>query len=105
MDELNIVLSELGSVCPKVKDVCPAVRSDDTKAECPPWPVRHLFPGMAEPSGLLRWREHCGAAGHDLDGIQLRCGEDRGLKDVRRGDNEQRDVLADFFRECDDATE
>src|SRR5215471_9893072 len=105
MDELNIVLSELGGVRPKVKNVCPAVRSDDAKAELTPWPIRHLFPGVAEPSGLLRWREHCGAAGHDLDSIQLRRGEDRGLEDVRRGDHEQRYVLADFFRERDDATE
>ena len=66
MDELNIVLSELGRVRPKVKDVGPAVRSDDAKAELTPWPVRHLFPGVAEPSGLLRRRQHCGAAGHDL---------------------------------------
>jgi len=63
MDELHIVLSELGRVRSKIKDVCPAVRSDDTEAECPPRPVRHLFPGVAEPSGLFRRREHCGAAG------------------------------------------
>src|SRR6516164_947841 len=30
MDELDIVFSKLGSVCSKVKDVCPAVRRDDT---------------------------------------------------------------------------
>ncbi len=63
MDELNIVLSELGRVRPKVKDVGPAVRSDDTKAELTPRPVRHLLPGAAEPSGLLRWRQHCPTRG------------------------------------------
>src|SRR5262245_40907972 len=82
MDELNIVLSEMRSVCPEVKDVRPAVRRDDTIAELSPWPIRHLLPGVAEPSGLLRWRQHRGASGHDLDGIQLRRREDRGLKDV-----------------------
>src|SRR5262245_8908598 len=50
MDQLNIVFSELGRVRPKVKDVGPAVRSDDAKAELTPRPVRHLFPGMAEAS-------------------------------------------------------
>jgi hypothetical protein len=31
MDELNIVLSKLGRVSAKVKDVCPIVRSDNAK--------------------------------------------------------------------------
>src|SRR5712691_4606981 len=105
MDELDIVLSELGSVRPKVKDVCPAVRSDDAKAELTPRSVRYLLPGAAELSGLLHRRQHRGAAGDNLDCIQLRRGKDRGLEDVRRGDNKQRHVLSDFFRERDDATE
>ena len=82
MDQLDIVLRELGRVRPEVKDVCPAVRGDDTEAEGPPRSVRHLFPGLAEPSGLFHWRQHGRAAGHDLDRIQLQRGEDRGLEDV-----------------------
>src|SRR5438445_9046080 len=42
MDQLNIILSELGRVRPKVKDVCPAVRSDNAKAQLTPRSVRHL---------------------------------------------------------------
>ena len=67
MDELDIVLSKLGSVRPKVKDVCPTVRSDDAKAELPPRPVRHLLPGAAELSGLLHGRQHRGAAGYNFN--------------------------------------
>jgi hypothetical protein len=52
MDELNIVLSKLGYVRAKGKDVCPAVRSDNAKAELTPRPVRHLLPSAAEPSVL-----------------------------------------------------
>ena len=105
MDELNIVLSEMGSVRPEVKDMRLAVRRNDAIAELTPWPIRHLPPDAAEPSGLLRWRQHRGASSHDLDGTQLRRGEDCGLEDIRRGDNEQRYVLVDFFRERDDTTE
>ena len=67
VDELNIVLGELGGVGPKVKDMRLAVRGDDAKAELTPWPVRHLLPGTAELPGLCHWRQHCGATGDNLD--------------------------------------
>ena len=105
MDQLHIVLGKLGGVGPKVKHVCLAVRTDDAKAELTSWPVRHTFPRTAELSGLLRWRQHRGAAGDDLDRTQLRRGEDRGLKDICRGHDEQGHVLPDFFGQRHDATE
>jgi hypothetical protein len=74
-----------------------AVRTNDAKAELTPGPVRYLFPGTAERPGLVHRRQHRRAAGDDLDRAQLRRSEDRGLKDVGRGHDEQRHMLPHFF--------
>src|SRR5438128_486505 len=97
MDQLHIVLAQLWGVRPEIKHLRLTVSTNDTKAELPPWPVRHTFPGAAELSGLLYRRHHRRAAGDDLDRIQLSRGEDRGLKDIGRGRDEQGHVLPDFF--------
>ena len=67
VDQLHIVLGELGSVGPKVKDVRLAVRGDDAKAELPPGSVLYTFPGVAELPGLLHWSQHRRTAGDNLD--------------------------------------
>src|SRR5262245_30458643 len=104
MDQLHIVLSKLWGVRPEIKHMCPTVRTDNAKAELTPRPVRHTFPGAAKMPGLLYRCHHRRAAGDNLDRIQLRRGEDCGLKDVCRGRDEQCHALPDFFGQRYDTT-
>ena len=105
VDEVDVVFVQARRVRPEVKVADPPVRLDDAEQDLALRPVRQLLPRLAEQARLLLRRHHGRAARDDLRRFELRGGVRDGLEDVRRGHDQEVNVLAGLLRERHDAAE